>query len=53
VVTVVKAAKFMDRDGLAGRFRARSFLPQYLIKAIFGFATAVALPIAPPRATAA
>ena len=45
VVTVVRAARFIDSDGLAGRFSALSALPQYLTNAMFGFATAVALPM--------
>ena len=39
------AAKFIASDGLAGRFSASSDLPQYLMNAILGFATAVALPM--------
>ena len=43
VVTVVKAARFIERDGFAGRLSVSSILPQYLMKAMFGLATAVAL----------
>ena len=43
VVTVVRAARFIDTDGLAGRLSVPSILPQYLIRAMLGLATAVAL----------
>ncbi len=43
-VRVRRASKVMDSDPTAGRFSALSRLPQYLIRAIFGWATAVAVP---------
>ena len=42
VVVVVNAARFIESDELAGRRRALSRLPQYLMSAIFGCAMAVA-----------
>jgi hypothetical protein len=45
VVVVDMVAKFIDTDGLAGRFNVASRLPQYLMNAIFGCADAVALDI--------
>jgi len=42
VVRVSKAPRFMEIDPFAGKRKESSRLPQYLIKAIFGCATAVA-----------
>jgi hypothetical protein len=45
VTAVVKAAKFIESDGLAGKLSVSSVFPQYLMNAMFGWAIAVALPI--------
>jgi hypothetical protein len=42
VVLVVRPDRFMDMDPLAGRWSSVSISPQYLIKAMFGWAIAVA-----------
>ena len=42
VVRVRKPSRVIDSDDTAGRFSAISRLPQYLIRAMFGWAMAVA-----------
>ena len=44
VVVVCSAPRFMESDALDGRRKISSSLPQYLIKAILGWAMAVACP---------
>ena len=41
VVLVVNLDKVIERLGVEGRFRSLSLLPQYFIRAMFGWAHAV------------